>query len=268
MHLPRCSTLAALVVLESTASTNDELLARAAAGAPEFTVVVTTDQTAGRGRLGREWIAPPGETIAASVLLRPRLPGGGPLAMDRWGWIPLLAGLAMTRSVHTLLPERNVSLKWPNDVLVGGRKISGILAEIIPVGGGLALGAGLNLTIPADRLPTRTSTSLTIEAEGNRLPRDDELVDLALSTWLEELSSLYADFLRHDGDEAGSGIRRQVIEACGSIGQRVNVHLPGGSDLIGTATDIDATGRIMIETEADGHLEAVAAGDVTHLRYE
>ena len=260
MLLPRSAALVDLIVLDSTPSTNDELLARAP-GSAEFSTVVTTDQTAGRGRLGREWIAPPGETLAASVLLHPRSTAG-PLERDRWGWIPLLAGVAMARTVQRLLPDRDVSLKWPNDVLVGGRKISGILAELLPDGSGLVLGAGLNVAIPEDRLPTPTSTSLAIEGVESA---GDELVDAALSAWLGELMPLYTELL-HGGD---AGIRSSVTALCSTIGQRVKVQLPGsGGVLVGTAVGLDETGRILVERESDGGTQAVAAGDVTHLRYE
>lgn len=264
MHLPLTAGLAELVIVEEVGSTNDELLA-IAHGAPEFTAVVTTSQTGGRGRLGRTWVAPSGEGLAISLLLRPRLPAGEPLELTRWGWIPLMAGVAMTRTVASLLPAREVGLKWPNDVLVGGRKVSGILAELLPGGDGLVLGAGLNLTIPADRLPTPTSTSLAIE--GLAL-RGDELVDAACSSWLREFRSVYTEYLRLGGDEAGSGVLDLVSELCSSLGRQVTVKLPSGENLIGTAIDLDRSGRLRIKRETDGRVQAVAAGDVTHLRYE
>lgn len=264
MHLPLSSALASIHRLASAPSTNDELLARAATSA-EFTVVVTTDQTAGRGRLGREWVAPPGQCLAASVLLRPRMPAGETLGFDHWGWIPLIAGVAMSRAVAAVLPARAASLKWPNDVLVRGRKVCGILGELLPAGDGLVLGAGVNLTIPADGLPTPTSTSLALE--GATL-EGDELVDAVLSGWLDGFRGLYTEFLRLGGDEEGSGVRAVALEACSTIGQEVRVSLPGGGELVGIAIDIDRAGRICVQSETDGRIQAVAAGDVTHLRYE
>ncbi len=264
MHLPRSSALARLAVLDETPSTNDALLALPDS-APEFTVVATANQTAGRGRLGREWIAPPGQTLAASVLLRPRLPAGESLELSHWGWIPLIAGLALTRSIAALLPTDGTGLKWPNDVLVHGRKVSGILAELLPSGDGLVLGAGINLAIPAEGLPTPTSTSLGLE--GATLS-GDELADAVLAGWLAAFRPLYQEFLRLGGDADGSGIREQVSEACSTLGQRVRVHLPGGDVLSGAAIDIDRSGRLCVKRETDGRVQAVAAGDVTHLRYE
>src|SRR5690554_2046155 len=96
-----------LIVLDRAESTNDELVARATAtGLPEFTTVVTLDQTAGRGRLGREWVSPAGKALAVSVLLKPGVDS------EHWGWIPLLAGVAMTRAVARMIPDASVSLKW------------------------------------------------------------------------------------------------------------------------------------------------------------
>lgn len=264
MHLPRSSALASVTVLEQTPSTNDALLARADS-APEFTVVATANQTAGRGRLGRRWVAPPGQTLAASVLLRPRHPSGEALELGRWGWLPLIAGLALTRSIAAVLPAADVALKWPNDVLVHGRKASGILAELLPGGEGLVLGAGINLAIPADALPTPTSTSLGLE--GATL-FGDELADAVLSGWVAQFRPLYRELLQRGGDVHSSGIREQVSRSCSTLGQRVRVHLPHGDDLLGTAIDLDPFGRLCVERDSDGRVEAVAAGDVTHLRYE
>ena len=264
MLLPRSAAAVPLVVLASSPSTNDALRALAD-DAPEFTVVATGDQTAGRGRLGREWVAPAGQTIAASALLRPRLHGGEPLELTHWGWIPLMAGVAVARAVAAVIPSGVAGLKWPNDVQVRGRKVSGILAELLPSGDGLVLGVGINLEIPADALPTPTSTSLALE--GAPLS-GDALADAVLSGWLTEFRALYEEFLRVGGDAEGSGVRDQVAELCTTLGQRVRVTLPGGGVLTGAAIDLDRAGRLVIRSESDGTEQAVAAGDVTHLRYE
>lgn len=264
MQLPRSSAVADLTVLDSSASTNDALLARAATS-EEFTVVATTNQTAGRGRLGRDWIAPPGQCLAASVLVKPRMPAGGMLDFSHWGWIPLMAGIAMTSSVAAQLSGHSPSLKWPNDVLVRGRKVCGILGELLPTGDGLVLGAGVNLSIPEAELPTPTSTSLGLEGA---LVTGDELADAILAGWIEAFRGLYTEFLRLGGDEEGSGIRSLALERCGTLGQQVRIELPGGGQITGVAIDIDHSGRICVQRETDGQIQAVAAGDVTHLRYE
>jgi BirA family biotin operon repressor/biotin-[acetyl-CoA-carboxylase] ligase len=257
MDFPLAHDLAErLEVLDSTASTNDVLVARSASeDLPEFTVVVTMQQTAGRGRLGRRWEAPPGTSLAASVLLRPEV------EHDRYGWIPLIAGLAMTRAVGRMLPGRPVALKWPNDVLVEGRKVCGVLSELSADARTVVVGAGLNLTIPRDALPVPTATSLALEgARGSAA----DLADLALAGYLGELRRLWAVFAA----DAGAGIRTAVSAACATLGQEVRVSLPSEDELLGTAVDLDEDGRLLVRTRPGGRMQAVAAGDVTHLRYE
>ncbi|WP_165066027.1 biotin--[acetyl-CoA-carboxylase] ligase [Marisediminicola senii] len=261
MPLPRESAAPTVVVLDAAASTNDELRARVP-GAAEFTVVATTNQTGGRGRLGRTWIAPPGQCLAASVLLRPASANGTPVDIERWGWMPLLAGVAMTRAVQSVVPGSAPSLKWPNDVLVRGRKVCGILAELLPGGDGVIVGAGVNLTIPDDALPVPTATSLLIEAAATGDPLPGDLARTVLDAWLAELRPLYAGFITGDSDA-----RDSVVATCSTPGQTVRVELPDGSTLLGDAVDIDDSGRLVV-TGRDGARQAVAAGDVTHLRYE
>lgn len=265
MEFPLSRSVApGLTVLASTPSTNDALAELDAAGdAPDLTVVATMDQTAGRGRLGRVWVAPAGEALAVSVLLRPTLPAGEPLALQHYGWFPLLAGVAMARAVRSVLPERPVALKWPNDVLVEQRKVCGILAELRPAGDAVVLGAGLNLTIPAERLPTPVSTSLALEGA---VGRRDGLVDAVLSEYLRGFVGLYRDLLRFGADADASGAREAVVEECGTLGREVRVLLQGADDLVGTATSIDGSGRLMVVRSSDGATVPVAAGDVTHLR--
>ena len=275
MELPLSTLLTPqLIVLEEAASTNDELLARASAGLlPQFSAVVTMNQTAGRGRLARAWVAPPGQTLAVSVLLRPVLPDGEPLGLEHYGWIPLIAGIAMARVVDGLVVGHTVALKWPNDVLIDGRKVSGLLAELLPGRDGAVVGAGLNLTVPEADLPTPTATSLTLNGvtlAGDELAGDelagDKLIDAALAAYLRSLKQLYSEFLRHGADPDASGIRQQLVALCTTLGRPVRAQLPGGEELIGTAVGIDESGQLLIRMDTDGRVQAVAAGDITHLR--
>ena len=261
MHLPRSAEQAELIVLDSAGSTNDEL-ARIASGAAEYTVVLTLDQRAGRGRLGRSWSAPPGRTLAVSVLLRPRLPGGTPLPYDALGWLPLLAGAAMTGAVNGVLPAPEAALKWPNDVLIGGRKVSGLLTELIP-GGAVVVGSGVNLFLGEAELPTPTSTSLTLA--GATLHGDD-LVDHVLAAYLAGLRDLTGRLIDAGGDAVASGGHAAVTAVCDTLGRVVRVELPGGDVLEGTAAGIDPTGRLQVRLAGSGALMAVAAGDVVHVR--
>ncbi len=261
MHLPRSVALASsLTVLDECGSTNTELVARAA-GLPDFAVLVTDNQTGGRGRLGREWVAPPGRTIAISVLLRPTSPGGRPLGIEQYGWLPLVAGLAMTRTVAPIVPGHDVTLKWPNDVQVDGLKVSGLLAELLGSGDAVVMGAGVNLRFDAAELPTPAATSLTLN---DAVVPDAELADAVLSGYLAELRQLLDDFLRH----GIGGAQLLMAGLCSTLGQRVRVELPGGDTLLGTAVDVDDSGRLRVRRSSDGAVQAVAAGDVTHLRYE
>lgn len=270
MQLPLSTALASRIeILDECGSTNTELVSRAsgiqAEDWPDFSVLVTANQTAGRGRLGRVWVAPPGETIAASVLLRPRLPAGEPLGLEHFGWLPLIAGIAMTGAVAAIVPSHTVSLKWPNDVQIDGRKVCGLLAELIGGGNAVVMGAGVNLTIGADQLPTPTSTSLVLN---DPVPLSGELADVVLSRYLTRLRALMAEFLRFGADPGASGVSGELAELCSTLGQEVRVQLPGGAELVGSAIDIDASGRLLVRGSADGRVVAVAAGDVTHLRYE
>jgi BirA family biotin operon repressor/biotin-[acetyl-CoA-carboxylase] ligase len=270
VDFPRSAALADLRVVAETTSTNDDLLAVAADSA-EFTVIATGSQTAGRGRLGRVWVAPPGQTLAASVLLRPRVASGAGLSVDHFGWLPLLAGLAMTRAVAAVLPRGagssvpSVRLKWPNDVLIDGKKVAGLLAELLPTLDGVIIGSGVNLSIPADTLPTPVSTSVGLH--GPQLT-GAQLADAVLAGYLDELRALYGRFLASGGDAVASGLVAEISAECGSIGQQVRVELPDGTALHGVGVALDTSGRLLVKRSADNAVQAVAAGDVTHLRYE
>ncbi|MGB4778771.1 biotin--[acetyl-CoA-carboxylase] ligase, partial [Microbacterium sp.] len=161
-------------VIDTVDSTNAKLLRNAAddpAGHPHLSVVVTRDQRAGRGRLDRTWTTPPGSALAASILLRV-----GAVATHDRGWIPLVAGAAMADAVVAQLPGHVVRLKWPNDVLVDGLKISGILAEVLPSDPhAVVLGAGINTTMAKVDLPVPTATSFA--ALGARADEDRLLAD-------------------------------------------------------------------------------------------
>lgn len=244
-------------MLEECGSTNAELVTLAAAEDPaEFCTVVTTNQTHGRGRLERTWIAPPGQSLAVSVLLKPRSPDGAPLSLERYGWLSLIAGAAMARAVAGLLPAGpQVTLKWPNDVQIDGRKVSGLLAELLPDAAGVVLGAGLNLTIAQADLPTPVATSLGLNGADR-----ENLADAALAAYLRELKSRYRRFL-----SAPDAIRDEVVALCSTLGRPVRVELPAAAPLLGTAIGLDEVGRLQVRT-SDGRVETVAAGDVTHVR--
>jgi len=255
MHLPASRAVAPhLDFLSEAGSTNSDLVARTAAGGAPWSVVATTSQTAGRGRLGRTWVAPPGRTIAVSVALP-----FGTAALDRLGWVPLAAGLAMTKAVASLVPSHVVSLKWPNDVQVDGLKVSGLLAELVPAASMIVVGAGLNLTMSADELPTDASSSLTLLGAA-----EEGIVDAALAAYLRELFDVHSRLDASDFDADASGVRADVIARCGTLGREVRVELPGNSELLGVAEDIDSLGRLLVRSGTS--VVTVSAGDITHLR--
>ena len=276
MRLPLSTTVApALTWTPSVGSTNVVLRERASresvTDVPDFTVLATDNQTAGKGRLDRTWVAPAGASLAVSVLLRPQTPSGRPLEMAAFAWYPLLAGLAMTRACASVLPVPDTAqLKWPNDVLIDHKKVSGILTELVatPSGPALVIGAGVNLTLTADQLPTPTSPSLALAGASvvGVAAGTADLLDAVLAAYLTELRRLTAVFAAAEGDAQSSGLRQQVVEACDTIGRSVRVELPSGESPIGTAIGLDAQGCLQVDIGADAPPLVVAAGDVTHLR--
>jgi BirA family transcriptional regulator, biotin operon repressor / biotin---[acetyl-CoA-carboxylase] ligase len=281
MDLPQSrAAVPRLEYLPTAGSTNDELREAAtgpsAAAWPHGSVILTDDQTRGRGRMGRTWLAPTGKTLAISVLLRPELPGGRPFPPEAYGWLPLIAGAAMTEAVRHAVDAAasavddeadedgtggvEVELKWPNDVLVSGFKICGILSELLPESGAVVVGAGLNLTLDEHDLPTLTSTSLLL-VTGVQPDADSVLAD-----YLTGFLTLVRAFSEHGADAAASGIASRVSELCGTLGSEVRVELPGDRELVGVAERLDRDGRLIVR-DRDGEAQAVAAGDVTHLRY-
>ena len=310
--LPRSSAAAGrLVALPHALSTNDELTDRvrtAPSEWPHLSVVVTDDQRAGRGRLGRVWMAEAGTSLAVSVLLRPQ-PAFSP---DVYGWIPLAAGAAMTLAVREALAgaseiardsdatddagagagagasadandgagagagaegesaarsvERRVQLKWPNDVLIEGRKVAGVLSELLalPNAPAVVVGVGLNLSMTAEQLPVPTATSLALAGV-----RDID-VDAVLARFLTELDGMLHALQQAHGDAVAAGVHARVAALLGTVGRDIRADLPGGDALEGRATGLAPDGRLLVRRSdvRPGHPAevAVAAGDITHLR--
>ena len=267
MQLERTRQIAPIVVwLDEIGSTNSELGRRMSTEPvdawPHLAVLATDNQTAGKGRLGRVWTAPAGACLAASVVVRPGR--GREFDPAGYGWIPLLAGAAMSRALTELLPaSRPAQLKWPNDVLIGGAKVCGILTELQP-DGSVIIGSGVNLTLTAEQLPTPTSTSLAL---AGAMPHDSDAV---LAAYLSHLNPLLDRLARSGGNASAAGLLADVTQACDTIGQSVRVELPSGESPVGRAVGLDGEGRLLVDTSVgdvgEPHVLAVAAGDVTHLR--
>ncbi|MEU9604709.1 biotin--[acetyl-CoA-carboxylase] ligase [Streptomyces sp. NPDC048057] len=251
----------ALDVVPSTGSTNADLVARvtrAAGGAPpEGAVLVAEEQTAGRGRLDRTWSAPPRSGLFFSVLLRP----GPAVPPERWGWLPLLAGVAAATGLSRAAGV-DTSLKWPNDLLVTvdgeERKTGGILAERAG-SDAVVLGIGINVTLAAAELPVPTAGSLAL-ARAVCTDRDP-----LLRAVLRSLEQWYGDWRAAGGDPAVSNVQEAYAAGCATLGRTVRAELPGDRSLTGEAVALDGDGRLVLALP-DGAREAVGAGDVVHLR--
>jgi BirA family biotin operon repressor/biotin-[acetyl-CoA-carboxylase] ligase len=253
---------ARLDVVDRTGSTNADLAAAAADGAPDRTVLVAHRQDAGRGRRDRSWESAPSEGLTFSVLLRP-----SEVPLEQWGWAPLLAGLALVVAMEDYRPAAGdaavpAALKWPNDLLLGPdqRKGAGILAEVVDGGQGshaLVVGIGINVSTPEAELP-EGGTSLL--AQSVRRSRPDVLGDV-----LATLASLDEDWRAARGDAARAGLLAGYRRRCATLGATVRVALPGDRQLEGVAEEVDDDGRLVVRG-ADGSPTTVSAGDVVHVR--
>ncbi|BBX97945.1 biotin--[acetyl-CoA-carboxylase] ligase [Mycobacterium lacus] len=238
-----------LDVVAQTGSTNADLLARAAAGVDiGGAVLIAEHQTAGRGRHGRGWTATPRAQITMSIGVC-----AADVPVDAWGWLPLAAGVAVVDTVSPLIEGAGMEagLKWPNDVLAGGGKLAGILAEVArPV---VVIGLGLNVTQSPEEVDVPGATSLL--DLGVAAPDRDRLVGgllrdlrLRIAQWRSADPQLAADYRAR----------------CLTIGSRVRAQLPGGNEFVGIARGIDDQGRLCLAT--DVQTMVISAGDVVHLR--
>ncbi len=259
-----------LTVVESTGSTNADLLRGVTVdpGAwPDLSVLAAEYQSAARGRLDRQWEAPARSSVSVSVVLRPVNAEGRPLPTQCYSWLSLLAALALREALleTAAIPAE---LKWPNDVLVRGRKIAGILAQLGPLGDGavppVILGTGLNVTLTEGELPVPTATSVLLEQPAT--------VDrtVLLKSYLSRFVTLYRSFCNADGDPAaglagGPSLHKRVEHALTTLGKQVRAHLPGDHEIIGHASRLDDYGSLLV-VDSGGHEHVVTAGDVVHLR--
>jgi BirA family transcriptional regulator, biotin operon repressor / biotin---[acetyl-CoA-carboxylase] ligase len=261
-----------LETVAETRSTNADLIAvaRASDDAPrEFgasrpatgAVLVAEHQTAARGRLDRVWTSPRSAGLTVSILLRPTCP------VTTWSWLPLLTGLALRDALLNLAADRDsaalrgadISLKWPNDLLLGPdkRKVAGILVQT--ASDAAVLGIGLNVSTKRDELPVPTATSLAIEG----WPTSREAI---LRELLSCLNRWYQAWLGKQGAASDSGLLDAYRGSCSTIGQLVSVEM-SGAVRAGHAIGVDHLGRLIVDfADGTGEPTAVSAGDVTHVR--
>ncbi|GAB3048096.1 biotin--[acetyl-CoA-carboxylase] ligase [Sediminivirga luteola] len=251
----------ALLWLPEVDSTNLELERRALAGPgawPDYSVLGAEYQSAGAGRRGRSFTAPPSAALMVSVLLRPgRLAAGDRGAV--LGWVPLLAGLALVRALERACRVR-ARLKWPNDVLVTAAdgtegKITGILGRVAMLGEEplVIIGAGTN--VHQDRSALPVSHAASVRTAGGHTDREALLI-----AYLEEFAPLYHR-LRDGGADAVPGLRAEVEPVVSTLGRRVRAELPGGAAREGTALGLGPGGELLLDAG-----EPISAADVHHLR--
>lgn len=244
-------------VVQSTGSTNSDLVSRAVDGkVAEGAVLVAEEQTAARGRLDRRWTAPARSGLFFSVLLRP-----AEVPVARWGWLPLLTGVAVATGLSRA-GGVDTALKWPNDLLVTvdgeERKAGGILAERAG-DDAVVIGVGINVSLRAEELPVPTAGSLAL-AGAVTTDRDPLLRGV-----LRALEEWYGRWRGAGGDAGACGLQETYAAGCATLGRRVRAELPGDRALVGEAVAVDGDGRLVLATES-GLQEPVGAGDIIHLR--
>jgi BirA family biotin operon repressor/biotin-[acetyl-CoA-carboxylase] ligase len=233
-------------VLARIGSTNDEAAAWALTGAPDGALVIADEQTAGRGRHGRVWQAAPGSALLMSIVLRPAIPA------EMLPRTTLMAAVAVAEALAALGTQPGI--KWPNDVLIGGRKVAGILAEATWEGDRLAavvLGIGVN--VRRDALPEEMATAFGATTLQDALARPVARGDV--------LAALVAGLDRWRGQLGDPALLAAWRDYSITLGRAVTV-TAGATVLRGVAEDIDASGALLLRQEG-GRLQRLLAGEVT-----
>lgn len=226
-------------------STNTWVMEQARAGAAEGLVAVAEEQTAGRGRLGRTWVSPRGGSLLMSLLLRPV-----DLPADRLHLATAAVAMSGADAV-ALIADVQPSLKWPNDLLIGNRKLAGVLTEVEGAPPAVVVGIGINCTWP------------------NELPRD--IADVAIAAnhacgrpvHTEDVLDVLLDTLATRLDAGWDEVAREYKARCETVGREVRVEMADGT-FTGLATSVDDDGALLVSTDVGPR--RVIAGDVIHLR--
>jgi BirA family transcriptional regulator, biotin operon repressor / biotin---[acetyl-CoA-carboxylase] ligase len=244
-----------LEVVASIPSTMARAAELAAGGAAEGATVVAEEQTAGRGRLGRAWVAPPGSSLLLSVVLRPPLPREA-------AWLTVAAaGVALAAAVEEVAAGVPVGLKWPNDLELDGRKAAGLLAEAHLQGqrlGWVVLGMGVNVTQRREDLPPELTDRATSVALAVGAPVDRAAL---LAAWGGRFVDGYRHLAAGEPGPVLAAYRRRLV----TLGRRVRAERVGAEPVVGAAVDLTATGGLVVQTDAGARVEVLAA-DVHHLR--
>lgn len=223
-------------VIEETTSTQSDLINNFQPG----NVLVAEFQSAGRGRLDRKFEVPPRKGLTFSFCVE---------RDNDLGWLPLLTGLAVSRAINRLLPSDNmVKIKWPNDLILNGKKLAGILSE--KVANGAVIGVGINISQSIDELPIPEAISLDMVAQ---VDRNSLLIEI-----LNELKSVLEDW---------ESEKSRYRAACSTIGKQVKAQLPGGEIIEATATGIAKDGALILANPANlDEITEIRVADIVHLR--
>lgn len=235
-------------MVDSTGSTQVDLVKKVRDGvATHGDVLATEFQSAGRGRLDRTFVAPPRSALLFSFYVEPKKDSG-------WGWLPLLAGQSVCHAISKVLDVRegdDVTLKWPNDILLNDRKVAGLLTERVEAAGttGVVIGIGINIHTRQEELPIPSATSFALQGY-SECDRNKLLIEI-----LKSFSSYLQRWETED-----SSLLLEYTNVSATIGRRVEIELPGQSKVTSVASSIDSSGALVLE---DGR--HITVGDVVHI---
>ena len=244
---PRTKALFPLLEALPTADSTNRVVSELDTCSEEHRVVLTSHQTAGRGRLGRQWLSRTGESLALSVLFPPLSPG-------HLSWFPLVTGACLVGALRSA-GVTQAQMKWPNDVLVEGGKLAGILCESRPSGRVVA-GIGLNIEFHGDHEPVPEAVALS-----DVVQISSALVDSIVSDTLAELRR----WSETTSQAAEIQARALVHPVLSTLGQQVSIHEMDGEVWSGTAEGLSPQGHLLVTSPA-GEARVVVASDVRHLR--
>lgn len=239
----------------------------------EIVAVCADEQTAGRGRLDHRWASRTGESFIVSLVVT--MPAAIVRDPSVNGWLQIIAGCEARQAIIAAVHDaggtfgEDIMLKWPNDIFAGGRKLGGVLAEMVPLAGaalagtrqervGIVLGTGLNLNIAPDRLPTEQSTSLQLVASG--LPDAMTLRDAIAARMVEGLRLRFAEFEIDPQREARRAME-EMLPICWTVGKPCEAHFVDGSTLSGTAMGLNPDASLTLR-DANGGTHVVRTADV------
>ena len=229
-------------MVEVTGSTQDDLLASVARNdARSGDVIVTEYQSAGRGRLDRKFDAPASSALMFSLYLQP--------TRDKsdWSFLPLLSGLIVSLALADIDPRVEVSMKWPNDLLIDGEKLGGIISHATDKG--IVIGIGINVAMNHSELPVAHATSLALK-NYRELDRNE-----ILGRVLTEFEEIFSRW------QSGEDLRHLYRDRSATIGRDIRIETPQGGHINGQAIDIAPNGELILK---DGM--RVTVGDIVHLR--